>query len=76
MNIETEEDESLNPYINAGFVVRLKIQDLGRLEEFIHNLFGAELIFVKKAPKHVKLKIVKEAGGIRNDRSSQAAKTR
>ncbi len=67
-----QQEESLNPYINAGFVLRLKIQDLGRLEQFIHSMFGAELIFVEKAPKHVKLKIVKDAEGIRNDRSRQA----
>jgi len=60
-------EEKLNPYVNCGVVLRIKTQDVGRLEEFINNLFGAKIVFLEKVPKRVKLIITQEAGGIEND---------
>jgi hypothetical protein len=56
-------EEKLNPYVNCGLVLRIKTQDVGRLEEFINNLFGAKIVYLEKAPKWVKLLIKKEAAG-------------
>lgn len=57
-----ENEEVMNPHIIAGIVVKLKIQDFGRLEQFIQNLHNAQLIYVEKCPKNQKLRIVKESG--------------
>jgi hypothetical protein len=65
-----KEEESFNPFINAALVVRIRIQDLGRLEEYIAQIKGAELFYVEKALKTVKLRIVKEMDGIEIDRNS------
>ena len=64
-----QEEEKINPYINVGIVLRMKIQDFGKLEQFISSLYGAEIFYVEKVPKNVKLKIEKEEfGGIENGR--------
>ena len=55
-----EGEEKFNPYVNVGIVAKMKIQDVGRLEQFILSIFGAELIFMEKVPKHIFLKILRE----------------
>lgn len=57
-----ENEEKMNPHICAAIVLRCKIQDFGRLEQFIQNLHQAELIYAQKCPKNQKLRIVKESG--------------
>jgi len=56
-------EEKLNPYVNCGIVLRIKTQDVGRLEEFINNLFGAKILYLEKVPKRVRLLIKQEAVG-------------
>lgn len=56
-------EEKINPYVNCGLVLRIKTQDVGRLEEFIKNLFGAKLLYLEKVPKQIRLKIKQEAAG-------------
>jgi len=55
--------EKLNPYVNCGIILRIKTQDVGRLEEFINNLFGAKLLYLEKVPKQIKLFIKQETAG-------------
>lgn len=64
-------EEKLNPYVNCGIVLRIKTQDVGRLEEFISNLFGAKIVYLEKVPKRVKLLIKKEAAGELENGSSR-----
>jgi hypothetical protein len=47
-----KEEEKFNSFVVAGLVLKLKIQDLGRLEQFIQNLHCAEFIFVESFQKH------------------------
>ena len=56
-------EEKLNPYVNCGIVLRIKTQDIGRLEEFIRNLFGAKILYLEKVPKRTRLMIKQEAAG-------------
>ncbi|HML02960.1 MAG TPA: hypothetical protein VK487_06265 [Candidatus Bathyarchaeia archaeon] len=68
------ENEEINPFVIVGVVAKMKIQDLGRLEEYIRNLHGAELVYVQKCPKNRKLRIVKESGEgeFENDRNGSS----
>jgi hypothetical protein len=68
--IRKMENEEINPFVIVGVVAKMKIQDLGRLEEYIRNLHGAEVIYIQKSPKNVHLRIVKEESGENeNDRT-------
>ena len=62
----TEEDK-LDPWIKVGCVVKCKASEWGRIEQFISSLFGAEVLFVKKAKKGTRLTV---EGGEKNARFS------
>jgi len=72
--MEKTEMEKLNPYIVVGAVFRLRIVDWGKVEQFIKTLDEAELIFVQKRPKHVKLYITEKEG--REDGGNNWIRTR
>jgi len=47
MNIETNGDSELSPFITAGLVIRLPLRRMLDLEDFVNKLEGAKVVYQK-----------------------------